>query len=107
MTIEHNSSLAQTPPMSCNSWDCFGSSVTEAEVIDNAEFVAEHLLEYGWDTVVVDIQWYEPRAGISDYNPIANPELDAWGGPVVVREVTVLTRGSRAGAGVREARIPA
>lgn len=52
-------------------------------------------------------KWYEPHAGISDYNPIAIPELDAWGGPVVVREVTVLTRGSRAGAGVREARVPA
>jgi hypothetical protein len=29
---------AQTPPMGWNSWDCFGTSVTEAEVVANAEF---------------------------------------------------------------------
>ena len=46
--------------MGWNSWDCFGTSVTEDEVLANAEFMAEHLLPYGWDTVVVDIQWYEP-----------------------------------------------
>lgn len=50
--------------MGWNSWDCFGSSVTEAEVMANARFMAQHLLPYGWDTVVVDIQWYEPEAGV-------------------------------------------
>ena len=28
----------------------------------NAEFMAEHLKEYGWEYIVVDIQWYEPYA---------------------------------------------
>ena len=29
---------APTPPMGWNSWDCFGTTVTEAEVLANAEF---------------------------------------------------------------------
>lgn len=65
--------------MGWNSWDCFGSSVTEAEILDNAEFMATHLKGFGWDTVVIDIQWYEPEAGLNAYQDVANPELDAWG----------------------------
>lgn len=79
MTTDPASRLARTPPMGWNSWDCFGGSVTEAEVLANAEFMAEHLAPYGWDTVVVDIQWYEPDAGATVYNPVADPVLDAWG----------------------------
>lgn len=71
--------LAATPPMGWNSWDCFGASVTEDEVIANAEFMAAHLLPLGWDTVVVDIQWYEPDPGLSTYQTVSNPRLDEWG----------------------------
>ncbi|MDA1364914.1 glycoside hydrolase family 27 protein [Glycomyces algeriensis] len=71
---------AQRPPMGWNSWDCFGGAVTEDQVVANAEFMAAELLPYGWDTVVVDIQWYEPDPGIEHgYNPVADPVLDAWG----------------------------
>ncbi|GAB3162005.1 glycoside hydrolase family 27 protein [Myceligenerans halotolerans] len=81
------STLAGTPPMGWNSWDCFGVSVTEDEVIANARFMAEHLLEYGWDTVVVDHQWYERNARISDYPETSDPVLDTWG-----RQMPVATR---------------
>ena len=57
--------------MGWNSWDCFGGSVTEAEVLANAEFMAAHLLPHGWDTVVVDIQWYEPTPGTHDYAAVS------------------------------------
>ncbi|TFD87057.1 glycoside hydrolase family 27 protein [Cryobacterium lactosi] len=67
--------------MGWNSWDCFGGSVTEAEVLANAQYLAEHLLEHGWDTVVVDIQWYEPNPGTSDYRTESAPILDRWGRP--------------------------
>jgi alpha-galactosidase len=50
------------PPMGWNSRDCYGATVTEDEVLVNAEFMRDHLLAHGWDTVVVDIQWYEPTA---------------------------------------------
>ncbi|MEJ1192251.1 glycoside hydrolase family 27 protein [Pseudarthrobacter sp. CCNWLW207] len=71
--------LAQTPPMGWNSWDCYGTTVTEEEVVANAAFMAEHLLPYGWDTVVVDIQWYEPAARAGGYNDGAALELDGFG----------------------------
>jgi hypothetical protein len=67
------------PPMGWNSWDCYGSSVTEDEVLANATFMYEHMLAHGWDTVVVDIQWYEPTARAHGYNPDAPVVLDAYG----------------------------
>jgi alpha-galactosidase len=70
---------AGTPPMGWNSWDCFGTSVTEEEVLANAAFMARHLLPFGWDTVVVDIQWYEPGARAGGYNDGAELELDPYG----------------------------
>jgi alpha-galactosidase len=72
---------APTPPMGWNSWDCYGTSVTEAEVLANARFMAQRLLRYGWDTVVVDIQWYEPTARAGGYNSDAPLCLDAYGRP--------------------------
>ncbi len=71
--------LAKTPPMGWNSWDCYGTTVTEEEVLANAAFMARHLLPHGWDTVVVDIQWYEPAARAGGYNDGAVLELDGFG----------------------------
>ena len=67
------------PPMGWNSWDCFGTTVTEAEVLANAEFMATHLREFGWDTVVVDIDWSDPSARTHGYNDGAPLELDEYG----------------------------
>lgn len=49
---------AVTPPMGWNSWDCYGPSVVESEVKANADYMAAHLLRYGWQYVVVDIRWF-------------------------------------------------
>ncbi|ACQ78319.1 putative alpha-galactosidase [Beutenbergia cavernae DSM 12333] len=65
--------------MGWNSWDCYGTTVTEAEVVANAEFMATHLRAHGWDTVVVDIAWYDPTAKAHGYNDDAPLELDAHG----------------------------
>ncbi|MFG2524935.1 glycoside hydrolase family 27 protein [Streptomyces sp. NPDC048527] len=67
------------PPMGWNSWDCYGTTVTENEVLANAAFLQARMLPHGWDTVVVDIQWYEPTARAHGYNPDAPLELDAYG----------------------------
>ncbi|WP_321575540.1 glycoside hydrolase family 27 protein [Oerskovia douganii] len=67
---------ATTPPMGWNSWDCFGTTVTEAEVLANARFLAAHMAHVGWDTVVVDIQWYEPTARAGGYNDGAPVLID-------------------------------
>jgi alpha-galactosidase len=71
--------LAPTPPMGWNSWDCYGPSVTEAEVKDNAAYMARHMKPYGWQYVVVDIQWYEPRAKAHGYRPNAELVMDSYG----------------------------
>lgn len=68
--------FAPTPPMGWNSWDCYGAAVTEAEIRGNADYMAQHLLPYGWDTVVVDIQWSEPGAVSSHYRPFVPLEMD-------------------------------
>ena len=50
--------LAANPPMGWNSWDCFGTDVTEDQVKANARYMAENLKEFGWEYVVVDLAWY-------------------------------------------------
>lgn len=70
--------FAQTPPKGWNSWDCYGASVTEEEVMENAEYMKKHLKDYGWDYVVVDIQWYEPNANSSKYRKFADLEMDEY-----------------------------
>jgi len=80
--VSARDTAVQSPPMGWNSWDCFGTSVTEAEVLSNAQYMAGALLAHGWDTVVVDIQWYEPTARAGGYNDDAPVVLDGWGRPV-------------------------
>jgi alpha-galactosidase len=61
-------SWAPTPPMGWNSWDCFGPTVTEQEVRANADYMAEHLKEFGWQYIVVDIRWYVENDKAHGYN---------------------------------------
>lgn len=70
---------APTPPMGWNSWDCFGTTVTEAEVLANAQVMHDQLLIAGWDTIVVDIAWYDPTARSHGYNEHAPVVLDDYG----------------------------
>jgi hypothetical protein len=50
--------LAATPPMGWNSWDSFGTTVREADVKANADWLAKNLKPYGWRYVVVDMEWF-------------------------------------------------
>ena len=59
---------ASTPPMGWNSWDCFGSTVTEAEVKANANYMAEKLKKLGWEYIVVDIRWFVENDKAGGYN---------------------------------------
>lgn len=70
---------AWRPPMGWNSWDSYGTTVTEAEVLANARFMAEHLKAAGWDTIVIDIDWYDPTARAHGYNADAPLVLDGYG----------------------------
>lgn len=70
--------IALTAPMGWNSWDCYGPSVTEETVRENARYMAEHLKPYGWEYIVVDIQWYEPAASVHTYHPFADLCMDEY-----------------------------
>ncbi len=71
--------IAQHPPMGWNSWDCYGTAVTEKIVLQNADYMAEHLKEFGWEYVVVDIQWSRPDAENHQYEPFAPLVMDEYG----------------------------
>ena len=70
--------FAKTPPKGWNSWDVYGASVTEEEVKRNADIMAEKLKKYGWNYVVVDIQWYEPGAESAAYRKFADLKIDEY-----------------------------
>jgi len=74
---------APTPPRGWNSWDCYYSSVTEKEVMQNAVYMRDHLKDYGYEYVVVDIRWYcnHPSLGGGNYNQNGTQDyvLDAYG----------------------------
>lgn len=64
--------------MGWNSWDCYGASVTEDIVRKNAEYMAKNLKQFGWEYVVVDIQWSEPTAENHSYHPFTELCMDEY-----------------------------
>lgn len=71
--------FAKTAPLGWNSWDCFGAGVTEKQLKENADYMAKYLKEYGWEYIVCDIQWYEPKAKDNDYFNFTPVCLDEYG----------------------------
>ena len=75
--------FAKTPPRGWNSYDYYDTNVKEHEVLANAEFMAKHLKPFGWEYVVVDIQWYAyDTASMRDqfqYIPFGRNEMDEFG----------------------------
>lgn len=65
--------------MGWNSWDCFATTVTEKQVREHADFMAAELAPFGWQYIVVDIQWYEPGAKGFAYREGAPLTLDEFG----------------------------
>ncbi len=72
-------SIALKPPMGWNSWDCYGTAVTEAQVRANVRVMKKRLLAYGWEYIVVDIQWSGLDSKGHSYQPGAYLEMDEWG----------------------------
>lgn len=78
MKKRNHHALCTTPPMGWNSWDCYGAAVTEDTVRKNADYMAKNLKKYGWEYIVVDIQWYEPNAVSHTYNDFTALEYDEY-----------------------------
>ncbi len=51
--------LSRTPVMGWNSYDSFGATVTESEVMAAAQGMSAQLQPFGWNTVVVDYLWFD------------------------------------------------
>ena len=72
--------FAPCPPMGWNSYDYYSTTVTEEQVRANARVLAEKLKPFGWEYVVVDIQWYARKAGSLrekfQYIPFGGVEMD-------------------------------
>ena len=69
--------------MGWNSYDYYDTNVTEADVLANAQCLARDLADFGWEYVVVDIQWYAwNTASMRDrfqYIPFGKNEMDEFG----------------------------
>ena len=61
--------------MGWNSWDCFGVSVTEDDVRQNAEYMSTHLKRFGWEYIVVDLCWFAPNATTGNYKTFGLEQL--------------------------------
>ena len=74
--------FALTPPMGWNSYDYYDTSVTEADIKANADYMAKYLKAYGWEYIVVDIEWYAHNAGSKrdkhQYIPFWSVEMDEY-----------------------------
>lgn len=74
--------FAPLPPMGWNSYDYYDTTVNEEQVKANADYLAAHLKESGYEYVVVDIQWYAKKAGTQrkqfQYIPFSELAMDEY-----------------------------
>ena len=83
--------FAPTPPMGWNSYDYYDTTVNEEQVKANADYMAKHLKDYGWEYIVVDISGMltlpeAKETGISTY-PSGKVEIDEYSGFFPVQTV--------------------
>lgn len=76
--------------MGWNSWDCFGTTVSEDEVKANVDYMVKYLKQYGWQYIVVDIQWYEPNAKSHGYRKFTKLDMDEFGRLIRLKIVSLL-----------------
>ncbi len=67
------------PILGWNSWDIFGTSVTEQQVKEQADAMVVQLLPSGYKYLTVDIQWYEPESKGHGYDPNSTLTMDEYG----------------------------
>lgn len=70
--------MLTSSPMGWNSWDCWGASANEEIIRRNAEYMAKNLKQFGYEYVVLDIQWSEPTAENHQYHPFAELCMDEY-----------------------------
>lgn len=70
------------PPMGWNSYDYYDTTVTEQDIKEHADYMAAYLKEYGWEYIVVDIEWAAREAGLNreqyQYVPFGDMAMDEY-----------------------------
>ncbi|MDO5789401.1 MAG: glycoside hydrolase family 27 protein [Fusobacterium sp.] len=78
----NKNTFAQTPPMGWNSYDYYDTTVNESQIKANADYMAKYLKKYGWEYIIIDIQWYAHNAGSMrknfQYIPFSELEIDEY-----------------------------
>jgi len=70
--------IALTPPLGWNSWNCFAGAVTDKNIRDAARVMAQSsLIDHGWTYINIDDFW-QVKPG-SDDPSLQGPERDASG----------------------------
>lgn len=89
----NKNNFAPLPPMGWNSYDYYDTTVTEDAVKANADYMAAHLKEFGWEYIVVDIEWYAIGAGSMrdqfQYIPFADVAMDEFQDCSRIRHVSI------------------
>jgi len=73
LPAQNREQLAATPPMGWNSWDGFATNINEAQSRANADWLAKHLKPFGWEYVVIDMEWFASPPG---EDKSAKPQLN-------------------------------
>jgi alpha-galactosidase len=61
ITLVSGNMLRPTPPMGWNSYDAYGASIKESEVVQQAQAVKATLQPFGWNQIIIDYRWYDPE----------------------------------------------
>jgi alpha-galactosidase len=71
--------LAATPPMGWNSYDAYGTTVKEDDVKANAQSMAKNLKPFGWQYVVIDMEWFVTNPTPSGNGKNSQYSMDEYG----------------------------
>lgn len=71
--------LLSTPPLGWNSWDGFGTTVNEEQVKSNAKWFEQHLKPYGWQYIVVDMEWFVTNPKPEGNSKLSEFSMDSYG----------------------------
>ena len=71
--------LASTPPMGWNSWDGYGTTINEDQFKANAAWLAKHLKPFGWQYVVVDMEWFVTNPKAEGNSKTSQFSMDGYG----------------------------
>jgi alpha-galactosidase len=79
LAADDGTALAMKPPLGWNSWDGYGTTVNEEQVKANAEWFAKHLKPFGWEYVVVDMEWFVTNPTAEGNSRLSEYSLDEYG----------------------------